>query len=66
MNRGNIPDLTFLGTQLAIFQKSQQPNIWELMNSCFIDIKFCSFKNPFTTIITSLSELYFRFTGFEI
>ena len=32
MNRGNIPDLTFLGTQLAIFQKSQQPNIWELMN----------------------------------
>ena len=33
MDRGNIPDLTFLGTQLAIFQKSQQPNIWELMNS---------------------------------
>ena len=31
MNRGNIPDLTFLGTQLAIFQKSQ--DIWELMNS---------------------------------
>ena len=31
MNRGNIPDLTFLGTQLVIFQKSQ--DIWELMNS---------------------------------
>ena len=60
LNRGSIADLPLLRTLLAIHQNSQEPNFWELMDSCFISIcKFGRFKNPFASI-TSLSELYFR------
>ena len=61
LNRGGIVDLPLLRTLLAICQKSQEPNFWEVMDSCFSSIcKFGSFKNPFATV-TSMSELYFRF-----
>ena len=64
LNRGGIADLSLLRTLLAIRQKSQEPSFWEVMDPCFISIcKFGSFKNPFA-MITSLSELYFRFRRF--
>ena len=61
LNRGSTVDLPLLRTLLAICQKSQEPSFWEL-TGYFISIwKFGSFKNPFARI-TSLSELYFKFT----
>ena len=49
---------------MAIRQKPGEPSFWEAMDSCFISIcKFSSFKNPFV-MITSLSDLYFRFRRF--
>ena len=62
LNRGGIADLTLLRTLLAIHQKSQEPNFWEVMDS-FVLVAYCKFdsvKNPLATI-TSLSKLYFRF-----
>ena len=61
LNRAGIVELPLLSTLLAIYQKSQEPSLWEVMNSFLISIgKFGSFKNPFA-VITSLSELYSRF-----
>ena len=34
-NRGRMPDLTLFRTLLAIHQKSQEPNFWEVMD-CFV------------------------------
>ena len=66
LNRRGIADLLLLRTLLAIRQKSQEPSFWERMDSCFSSIcKFVSFKNPFA-MITSLSELYFRFRRFVL
>ena len=54
---GSIADLPLLRTLLAIRQKSQDPVLWEVMDSFFISIfKFGSFKNPFA-MLTSLSEI---------
>ena len=64
LNRGGMVDLPLLRTLLAFRQKSQEPSFWEVMDFCFSSIcKFGSFKNPFG-MITSLSELYFRFRRF--
>ena len=64
LNRRGIADLLLLRTLLAVCQKSQGPSFWEVIDSCFISIcKFGRFKNPFA-MITSLSELYFRFKRF--
>ena len=64
LNRAGIVELPLLSTLLAIYQKSREPSLWEVMNSFLINIgKFGSFKNPFA-VITSLSELYFRFRRF--
>ena len=65
LNRGGMADLALLRTLLAIHQKSQEPCVWGSDGIfCFISIyKFGSIKNPFT-MITSLSELYFRFRKF--
>ena len=64
LNRGGMVDLPLLRTLLAFCQKSQEPSFWEVMDFCFSSIcKFGSFKNPFV-MITSLSELYFRFRRF--
>ena len=61
LNRGHIADLPLLSTLLAFLQTSPEPSFWEVMHSFFISIcKFGSLKKPFV-IITSLSELYFRF-----
>ena len=62
LNRGGIADLALLRTLLAICRKSQEPSFWEVMDFSGV-CKFGSFKNPFA-IITSLSELYFRFRRF--
>ena len=60
LNRGGIVDLPLLRTLLAICQKSREPSFWEVIDSCFSSTyKFGSFKYLF--VITSLSELYFRF-----
>ena len=64
LNRGGIADLPLLRTLLAIRLKSREPSFWKVMNSFFSNIcKFGSLKNPFA-VITSLSELYFRFGRF--
>ena len=64
LNRGGIADLPLLRTLLAIRQKSREPRFWEVMDCYFSSIcKFGSFRNPFA-MITSLSELYFRFRRF--
>ena len=64
LNRGGIADLPLLRTLLAIRQKSREPSFWEVMDCYFSSIcKFGSFRNPFA-MITSLSELYFRFRRF--
>ena len=64
LNRRGIADLPLLRTLLAIRLKSREPSFWKVMNSFFSNIcKFGSFKNPFA-VITSLSELYFRFEKF--
>ena len=61
LNRGGTADLPLLRILLAIRQKSREPSFWEVMDSCFSSVcKFGSFKNPFT-MITSQSEIYFRF-----
>ena len=61
LNRGGTADLPLLRILLAICQKSREPSFWEVMDSCFSSVcKFGSFKNPFT-MITSQSEIYFRF-----
>ena len=52
LNRGGIADLPLLRTLLAICQKSREPRFWEVMDSIVF------------VIITSLSELYFRFRRF--
>ena len=67
LNRGGIADLPLLRTTLAIHQQSQESSFWALIEFfCFISICTCgSIKNPFATI-TSLSELYFRFTRFTL
>ena len=61
MNTGGIAGLPLLRTLLTIHQKSQDPSLWDMIDSFFIVTffsicKFGSFKNPFATI-TSLSEL---------
>ena len=33
LNRGGIADLPWLRTLLAITQKSQEPSVWEMMDS---------------------------------
>ena len=66
LNRRGIADLPLLRTLLAICQKSQEPGFYEAIDSfgCFTSIsKFGSIKNSFE-MITSLSELYFRFRRF--
>ena len=64
LNRGGVADLPLLTALLAIHQKSQEPSFWEVIDFCVISIfKFGSFKNLFA-MITSLSELYFRFRRF--
>ena len=66
LNRGSIiVDLSFLRALLAIHQKSWEPSFfgsdWLF---CFNSIcKFGSFGNPFA-MITSQSELYFRYRRF--
>ena len=65
-NRGGIVDLPFLRILLEILQKTSEPSSWEVMDSCFSSIcKFGSFKNLFS-MITSLTELYFRFRRFTL
>ena len=70
LNRGGKADLLLLRTLLAICQKYQKPKVSKAKSLgndelfCFISIyKFGSFKNPFA-MITSLTELYFRFRRF--
>ena len=64
LSRGGTADLPLLRTLLTIYQKSQEPRFWKVMDSCFsIICKFGSFKSPFATI-TSLPELDFRFRRF--
>ena len=41
LNRGSIADLPLLRTLLTIFQKSQDPSFWEVMDS-FILVAFVS------------------------
>ena len=67
LNNEGIVNLTLLRTLLAIHQKSREPSFWEVMDSfCFISIcKLGSFNNPFA-LITSMSELYFRFSRFVL
>ena len=58
LNRRGIVDLPLLRTLLAICQKSQEPNFWEVMDFYFTSTcKFGSFKNPFA-MIAGLSELH--------
>ena len=61
LNRGGIADLPLRRTLLAIRQKPRDSSdgLSYFSSIC----KFGSFKNHFTTI-TSLSELYFRFSRF--
>ena len=35
LNRGGIADLPLLRTLFSIFQKSQEPSFWEVMDSLF-------------------------------
>ena len=54
LNRAGIVELPLLSTLLAIYQKSREPSLWEVMNSFLINIgKFGSFKNPFAKIVLS-------------
>ena len=41
LNRGDIADLLLLRTLLAICQKSQEPNFWEVMDS-FVFLAYAS------------------------
>ena len=59
-NRGVIADLPLLRTLLAVHQKFLGRDGLFCFSSTW---KFSSFKNPFA-MITSLSELYFRFRRF--
>ena len=55
-NRRGIADLPFLRTLLAICEKSQEPNFWEVMDSCFISVcKFGSFKNFMQRLLVCLN-----------
>ena len=65
LNRGGIADLPFLRTLLTIRQKVPRAKFLESDGLfCVISIcKFGSFRNPFA-MVTSLSELYFRFRRF--
>ena len=64
LNRGSIADLPLLRTLLAICQKSRAKFLGSDGLFCFSSTcQFGSFKNPFA-MITSLSELYFRFRRF--
>ena len=63
LNREGIVDLPLLRTLSAICQKSQEPIFWEVIDSFVLYASIGSFKNPFA-MITSLSELYFRFKRF--
>ena len=66
LNREGIVNLPLLKTLLVIHQKYWQLNFWEVILFWFISIcMFGNFKNPFP-IITSLSELYFRFRRFTL
>ena len=70
LNRKDIAGLPWeqerLKTPLAIHQKSREPSFWEVMESYFSSVcKFGSLKNLFA-MITSLSELYFRFKRFVL
>ena len=63
-NRGGIADLPLLRTLLAICQKSREPCFWEVMDS-FVLVAYASVAALRTLVmITSLSELYFRFRRF--
>ena len=58
LNRGGAADLPLLGTLLAVCQKSQEPNVKEVMES-FLLLAYASLaasRNLFA-MITSLSEL---------
>ena len=65
LNRGGIADLPLLRTLLAIRQKSQEPSFWEVMDS-FVLLAYASLvaSSLVAAMITSLSELYFRFRRF--
>ena len=65
LNRGGIADLPLLRTLLTIRQKVPRAKFLESDGLfCVISIcKFGSFRNPFA-MVTSLSELYFRFRRF--
>ena len=65
LNRGGITDLPLLRTLLTIRQKVPRAKFLESDGLfCVISIcKFGSFRNPFA-MVTSLSELYFRFRRF--
>ena len=63
LNRGGIVDLPLLGILMAICKKSQETSFWEVMISFSSILKFGCFESPFP-MITSLSELYFRFRRF--
>ena len=66
LNRGSIiVDLSFLRALLAFHQRSREPSFFESdWLFCFNSIcKFGSFANPFA-MITSQSELYFRYRRF--
>ena len=64
LDRRGTADLPFLRTLFSNSSKVQRNKFMQGDGLfCFSSIhKFGSFKNPFATITTSLSELYFRFS----
>ena len=58
LNRGGIADLPLLRTLLAIHQKSQEPSIWEVMDS-FVFLTDASFATLRTLLEWLLACLKF-------
>ena len=65
LNRGVKADLPLLKTLLAIRHKSPESQVSGKGYTLLFYSKFGSSKNPFA-MITSLSELYFRFRRFTL
>ena len=66
LNRGTSYTRFFVENTIRNSPKVPRAKFLEVMGSFVLVAyvwQFCSFKNPFA-VITSLSELYFRFRGF--
>ena len=66
VNGRGLTDLPLLKTLLAICQKSWESNFWKVMDTCFSSICKCGSLRNHLALITSLSELYFRFWRFIV